>query len=134
MRMNRALAAILAMGAWALTPASAATPAAAADPATAVVEWNAHAAAALMNAANASTPGAGQPPPVAVQHLAMVQGAVYDAVNSIDGWHQPYLDGLPAADASASQAAAAATAAYEVLIGVEMVPPFTQAVLDRLAS
>ena len=33
----------------------------------------------------------------------MVQGAVYDAVNSIDGGHQPYLAGLPAASPSASQ-------------------------------
>ena len=134
MRRTRAVAAFVALGA-AVTPlAGAGTPAAAAEPANAVVEWNAHAAAALMNAANAPTPGAGQPPPVAAQHLAMVQGAVYDAVNSIVGGYDPYLDGLPAADASASQAAAAATAAYEVLIGVEMVPPFTQTVLDRLAD
>ena len=134
MRRTRAVAAFLALGA-AVTPlAGAGTPAAAAEPANAVVEWNAHAAAALMNAANAPTPGAGQPPPVAAQHLAMVQGAVYDAVNSIVGGYDPYLDGLPAADASASQAAAAATAAYEVLIGVEMIPPFTQTVLDRLAD
>ncbi len=29
----------------------------------------------------------------------MVQGAVYDAVNMIDGGHKPYLDGLPSAPA-----------------------------------
>ena len=42
----------------------------------------------------------------------MVQGAVYDAVNMIDGGHEPYLDGLPPAPADASKAAAVATAAH----------------------
>ena len=63
-------------------------------------------------------PGAGQVPPVAELHLAMVQGAVYDAVNAIDGGHEPYLAGLPAAPSTASQAAAAATAAHHVLVGL----------------
>ena len=39
---------------------------------------------------------AGQPPHVAALSLAMVQGAVYDAVNAIDGGHQPYLVAPPA--------------------------------------
>ena len=46
----------------------------------------------------------------------MVQGAVYDAVNAIDGGHRPYLQGISAAP-GASQAAAAATAAHGVLVG-----------------
>ena len=48
----------------------------------------------------------------------MVHGAVYDAVNAIDGGHQPYLDGLPPASPSASQEAAVATAAHHVLVGL----------------
>ena len=35
--------------------------------------------------------GAGQPPQLSVPHLAMVQGAVYDAVNAIDGGYEGYL-------------------------------------------
>ena len=57
-------------------------------------------------------PGVGQPAHLIQLHLAMVQGAVYDAVNAIDGGHQPYLV-APAADPSDSKDAAAATAAYE---------------------
>jgi PAP2 superfamily len=60
---------------------------------------------------------AGQAPPVAVLHLAMVHGAVYDAVNSIDGGYEPYLGSLPAPSGS-SKNAAAATAAYEVLLSI----------------
>jgi hypothetical protein len=48
---------------------------------------------------------------------AMVEGAVYDAVNAIDGGHQPYLLDLDDVGAQpwVSQDAAAATAAYRVL-------------------
>ena len=82
--------------------AAAGSPTARADsPATAVLDWNKHAFDALTNAPGAATPGAGQPPPVLTQHLAMVQGAVYDAVNAIDGGHEPYLEGLPDAPDSA---------------------------------
>ncbi|TMK61484.1 MAG: hypothetical protein E6G60_11160 [Actinobacteria bacterium] len=42
----------------------------------------------------------------AVLSTAMVEGAVYDAVNAIAGGYQPYLD-TPAADPSFSQDAAA---------------------------
>jgi hypothetical protein len=56
-------------------------------------------------------PGAGQAPNIGGLHVAMVQGAVYDAVNMIDGGHKPYLDGLPSAPPDASKAAAVATAA-----------------------
>lgn len=58
-----------------------------------------------------------QAPPVAVLHLAMVHGAVYDAVNAIDGGYEPYL-GAPAASPSFSEDAAAAAAAYRVLLSV----------------
>ena len=71
----------------------------------------------------ASIPGTGQAPDGRDPDLAMVQGAVYDAVNMIDGGHEPYLDDLPSAPAAASKAAAVATAAYHVLVGTVIVPP-----------
>jgi hypothetical protein len=55
-----------------------------------------------------------QSPPVATLHLAMVHGAVYDAVNAITRTHQPYL-AAPTAESSDSIDAAAATAAWRVL-------------------
>ena len=70
--------------------------------------WNANALAALA--------AAGQPPNVAVLHMAMVQAAVYDAVNSIDGGHEPLLS------PTASMDAAVATAAYRVLDGLGRAP------------
>jgi hypothetical protein len=57
-----------------------------------------------------------QAPPVAMLHLAMVHGAVYDAVNAIAGDHQPYLGAPSAADPGDSKDAAAATAGYRVLL------------------
>jgi hypothetical protein len=50
--------------------------------------------------------------------IAMVEGAVYDAVNAIDRGHRPYLLDDPQFDSSASQGAAAATAAYRVLLAI----------------
>ena len=76
----------------------------------AATDWNAIASTSIMSTA-------GQPPHAAVLSLAMVQGAVYDAVNAIDGRHQPYLV-TPAADPSYSKEAAAATAAFRVLVGL----------------
>jgi hypothetical protein len=73
-----------------------------------VTEWN-------LNATNALIVSAAQPPQVSVPHLAMVQGAVYDAVNAIDGGHEPYLSSSPSAQPSDSEEAAAATAAHRVL-------------------
>jgi hypothetical protein len=100
----------------AATPAQAVT----ADPA--VLEWNLNALDALFNGPTGPRPGAGQTPPVAQQHLAMVHGAVYDAVNMIDGGHEPYLDGLPSAPSTASMPAAVATAAHHVLVGLGIAP------------
>ena len=119
----------------ALTLAPAATVTAAAEPTDTVLVWNLNAVNALSNptipAVEGAAPGAGQGPPVSAIHLAMVQGAVYDAVNAIDGGHQPYLESLPAAPSSASKAAAAAQAAYGVLVG--LVPSLPQVVKDDLA-
>src|SRR5262245_60606072 len=86
-------------------------PAAQAAPANSGVvrTWNAYAIEAIFNAPNAAIPGAGQSPPVGTTHVAMVQIAVFDAVNSILGGFEPYLDGLPAAAPDASVDAAVAT-------------------------
>ena len=80
------------------------------DPApNAAIEWNAIASTAIMSTA-------GQPPQAAGLSLAMVQGAVYDAVNAIDGGYQPYLY-APPAEPGDSKEAAAATASFRVLVG-----------------
>ena len=99
-----------------------------------VRDWNSHALAAIFNATTAAVPGAGQTPPVGTQHMAMTQLAVYDAVNSIHGGYEPYLDGLPSADPSSSLDAAVATAAHHVLVGLGIapVPALPQVVIDRL--
>ena len=78
--------------------------------ADAVTDWNAIASTTIVV-------NAGQPPPVSVLSFAMVQGAVYDAVNAIDRGHRPYLV-QPSANPSDSKAAAAATAAFRVLVAL----------------
>jgi hypothetical protein len=70
-----------------------------------VTDWN-------LNATNALIVGAAQPPQVSVPHLAMVHGAVYDAVNAIDGGHEAYLISSRLGQPSDSKQAAAATAAH----------------------
>jgi PAP2 superfamily len=85
-----------------------------------VVEWN-------VNAANAIFVTAGQPPQQSVPHLAMVHGAVYDAVNAIDGSREGYLISARTGTPSDSKEAAAATAAYRVLLNIV---PAQQATLD----
>jgi hypothetical protein len=63
--------------------------------------------------------------------MAMVEGAVYDAVNAIDGGYQPYLVDPRAIGAQPwfSQDAAAATAAHDMLVAIA---PAQQATLDGL--
>ena len=58
------------------------------------------------------------PGPVAAIHLAMVQGAVYDAVNAIDAGHEGYLISSRLATPTDSKDAAAATAAYRMLVNI----------------
>ena len=67
-----------------------------------VTDWN-------LNAANALIVTAAQPPQQSVPHMAMVHGAVYDAVNAIDGGHEGYLMSSRAARPGDSKDAAAAT-------------------------
>jgi hypothetical protein len=104
----------------ALAAAVTALAAPAAARADTVTEWNA-------NAANALMVTAAQPPQLSVPHMAMVHGAVYDAVNAIDGGHEGYLLTSRLATPADSKEAAAATAAYKVLSSLV---PAQQAVLD----
>jgi len=90
----------------------------------AVRVWNERAIVTLVNGPAAAAPGVQFSPPVAFIHLAIAQGAVYDAVNAIKGGHYPYLKGLKAAT-SASKGAAASTAAHHVLIGLVNQAPLT---------
>jgi hypothetical protein len=90
----------------------------------AVNVWNERAVTTLTNGPAAAVPGVQFAPPVAFIHMAIVQGAVYDAVNAIKGGHDPYLDGIKA-PTSASKGAAAATAAHDVLIGLVNQAPET---------
>src|SRR5262245_36681144 len=101
-------AVIVILGTIGAAPVSASAP-------NTVLAWNEQAIDALVNAPSAPTPGAGRAPNVVQVDLAMVQGAVYDAVNSIDGRHEPLIDSVPPAPPSASMDAAAATAAHHVL-------------------
>ncbi len=103
--------------------------AAAATAAEAVITWNALALEAIHNAPTAATPGAGNTPIVGSLHTAMVQLAVFDALDSIVGGYEPYLDGLAAASPSASQPAAVATAAHHVLVAI---PGMPAAAINRL--
>src|SRR4051812_30747252 len=77
--------------------------------ADAVTQWNVNAARAIF----AEGPNAN----VSALSFATVQGAVYDAVNGIDGGYRPYLV-RPAANPWDSEDAAVATAAYRVLVAV----------------
>src|SRR6188474_2747205 len=101
----------------------------AADPPNMVLTWNENAVNVISQPATNTPPGLGQGPPTAALHVAMVQGAIYDAVNAIDRGHKAYLPGL-SAPSGASQAAAAAQAAHDVLIGIT--PAANTAVRGRI--
>src|SRR4051812_25906687 len=92
-----ALAATLVAGPFAATSVAATPPEAAA----AVLAWN-------LNANDAIVSVGRQPPHVALLHFAMVQGAVYDAVNAIDGGYEAYLSKPQAAATDSKPAAVAA--------------------------
>src|SRR5918995_7375244 len=115
--VTRVAAVVLLVAVAALSAASARG-----EPAgNAAIEWN----------AIATTAAAGQPPHVVPLSLAMVQGAVYDAVNAIDGGHEPYLVSPPA-NPSDSKEAAVATAAFRVLVGFPDLPGLFPAQLSTL--
>src|SRR5512138_918956 len=89
-----------------------------------VTQWN-------LNAANALMITAGQPPQQSVPHMAMVHGAIYDAVNAIDGGHEGYLLSGRLTAPFVSKDAAATTAAHDVLVHLL---PSQQPSLDALES
>src|SRR6266853_3553912 len=92
----------------------------AARPVNPVVQWNQTLLVIVR------TPGT-QPATIhPTRSFAIMHAAIYDAVNAIDGTHQPYLVRLGGSH-FASQEAAAAAAAHEVL--VKLYPSF-QATLD----
>ena len=109
-------ATVAALAAANLAPAMAQ----ATKPVSQVVQWNKTLLVIVR------TPGA-QPATIhPTRSFAIMHAAIYDAVNAIDGTHQPYLVRLGASH-FASQEAAAAAAAHEVL--VKLYPSF-QATLD----
>ena len=69
----------------------------------------------------------GGPPCPIARAGAMVHAAIYDAVNSIDGTHEPYLVRIPN-PSFASPEAAAAVAAHDVLVYLY---PQREAILDQ---
>jgi PAP2 superfamily protein len=92
-----------------------------AQPVNLVVQWN----RTLLTIVR--TPGA-QPPTVhPTRSFAIMHAAIYDAVNAIDRTHRPYLVRLSGVPRDASQEAAAAAAAHQVLVALY---PGFQAALD----
>ena len=98
---------VIALALLLLTPAAAqAQPDSTANP---VITWNVHAQTAIYQVAR-------QSPTAATRSFAIVQGAVYDAVNAIAGTpYEPYLV-APRSRHGDSTPAAVATAAYEALL------------------
>ncbi len=113
-RRARALAMAALIAVAALIPVASV---AADEPDDMVLRWNANAVNVIGQPATNTPPGLGQGPPLAALHIAMVHGAIYDAVNAIVGGHEPYLAGVTATG-NESQAAAVAQAGHDVLIGI----------------
>ncbi|TDD96662.1 vanadium-dependent haloperoxidase [Actinomadura rubrisoli] len=109
-RRLRALAVVVALTVTA--PVALTTTAAQARPSAgpnAVITWDIHAQTAIYEVAR-------QAPTTTVRSFAIVQGAVYDAVNAIAGTpYEPYLI-APRSRPGDSTPAAVATAAYRVLL------------------
>jgi hypothetical protein len=112
---TRILALALAVAALAAAPAASAN---------SVTDWNARAQTAIIDVAQ-------ELPWNATRSFAMASGAVYDAVNAIDGTpYEPYLV-APPAQRWYSKDAAVATAAHDVLLGLY---PAQQPSLDQQYS
>jgi hypothetical protein len=73
------------------------------------------------------TPGAQSATIHPTRSFAMMHAAIYDAVNSIDRTHSPYLVQIAHISRRASEDAAADTAAHDVLVALY---PAFQAILD----
>jgi len=83
-----------------------------ARPVNPVVQWNRNLLVIVR------TPGAQSPTVHPTRSFAIMHAAIYDAVNAIDRTHQPYLVRLNGVPRSASQDAAAAAAAHQVLVAL----------------
>jgi hypothetical protein len=77
-----------------------------------VIQWN------KMLLVIVRTPGAQPATMHSTRSFAILHAAIYDAVNAIDQRHKPYLVTLTDVSPNASQEAAAAAAAHEVLIAL----------------
>jgi hypothetical protein len=86
-----------------------------------VVQWNRELLVIVR------TPGAQSATVHATRSFAIMHAAIYDAVNAIDRTHRPYLARLSDVPRDASQEAAAAAAAHEVLVALY---PAFKAALD----
>src|SRR5215211_7182009 len=115
-----ALAAAAAVAAVLALPTAASPTVASADT---ILNWYRYAGQEINQAAQTR----GQPQRARLE-MAMVQGAVYDAVNAITRTNEPYIS-APPAEPWYSQNAAAATAAYRTVIGLL---PDRQAALEPL--
>jgi PAP2 superfamily len=89
-----------------------------------VVQWNRNLLALVR------TPGAQPSNLHPTRSFAILHAAIYDAVNTIDQTHQAYLVPVSGTPSSASPEAAAAAAAYEVLIA--LYPKFQTTLLGEL--
>src|SRR2546428_895665 len=96
---------------WATLCLAAVTIPAKAVSADVVLDWNAHAAQAIVTAG-------GQVPPRALIRLAMVHLAIYDAVNAIEGAPFEGYASVPAVDRPASEEAATAAASHDDLVAL----------------
>src|SRR6267378_5038688 len=110
-----------ALSSAALTAQLVGAPVSTAQPTDPVIQWNRNLLAIVRT--HGAQPATIHP----TRSFAMMHAAIYDAVNAIDQTHEPYAAGVPHASRSASQEAAAAAAAHEVL--VQLYPAF-QATLD----
>jgi PAP2 superfamily len=82
------------------------------QPVNPVVQWN----RTLLGIVR--TPGAQPATLHPTRSFAIMHAAIYDAVNAIDRTHRPYLIRLSGVSRDASQEAAAATAAHDVLVAL----------------
>jgi hypothetical protein len=109
--------ALVAVAVFTTTVVASAAPAAAQP--NEVTKWNRIAG----NTLAAFPPAAGGAAPTVQINMGMTQGAVYDAVNAIDGGHDGYLITSRLGRPSDSKEAAAATAAYRVLLNIVSTVP-----------
>ena len=77
-----------------------------------VIQWNKNLLVIVR------TPGAQSPTIHSTHSFAIMHAAIYDAVNTIDRRHKPYLIRLARPEKDASQEAAADAAAHEVLVAL----------------